>query len=227
MKNVLILGAGRFGRIAVERLSRKFPSASITVVDREIENHGERGKRNIQQIASDAIEYLAENLRDEQKGRAPDWIVPAVPLHVAFEWVKLRLLNSYRIEKLVVPQFVTRRFPHVMAGGTGRIYTSVADFICPDDCPEPEKLCTYTGRPRPQTLHQDLEALRQPGWSSVVVRSCQLLPGVGGYRPKDLLQALQAVSSSRAAVLLATACKCHAVIDAFQLRRIVQSDNSA
>jgi hypothetical protein len=50
-----------------------------------------------------------------------------------------------------------------------------------------------------------------------VIRSRQLAPGVGGYPPAALRQAEAASLAAPRSVLLATACKCHAVIDAFRI----------
>lgn len=218
MKNIWILGAGRFGRIAIERLRRQDPSASLTVVDRQIESIPDLDTDGVRLIAADAIDYLSEHLLAEN-ATGPSWIIPAVPLHVAYEWMVRRLAGRFRIEKVAIPQAAKRCLPNLTAGEPGTVYASIADFICPADCPEPATLCTHTGRPRPCNLYRELEGLEPRGWTTVVVRSCQLLPGVGGYRPRDLFQALNTVSFSGTPILLATACKCHAVVDSFQLLR--------
>ncbi|HHP7236633.1 MAG TPA: potassium transporter [Desulfobacterales bacterium] len=215
-KTIWILGAGRFGQIAIQRLHRKHPSAMLTVVDRHIQIPSADAAQGIDWINADAITFLAENLQPE-KGRGPDWIIPAVPLHVAFEWICRRLESRFTVEKVDLPDTITKHLPNIIEGGPGTLYTSVADFICPDDCPEPAQICTHTGQPRPCTLYRELENFQQPGWKIVVVRSRQLLPGVGGYRPEALFQALQKVESASTPILLATACRCHAVVDAFQL----------
>jgi hypothetical protein len=218
IKTIWILGAGRFGQIAIERLHRKHPSAMLTVVDRHIQIPSAHAAQGINSINADAITFLAENLQ-AGKGGVPDWIVPAVPLHVAFKWICHRLESRFSVEKIDLPDSVTKHLPNIIEGGPGTLYTSVADFICPDDCPEPAQICTHTGQPRSCTLYRELENLEQPGWKIVVVRSRQLLPGVGGYRPEALFRALQKVESASTPILLATACRCHAVVDAFQLHQ--------
>lgn len=222
MNTVWILGAGRFGQIAVERLHQKFPAARLTVVDRQTKRPPGLAAEDIAFIESDAVAYLVAHLRPEE-GRGPDWIVPALPLHVAFEWIRRRLEDRFRFEKIMPPEAAANRLPNVLSGSTGTVYTSIADFICPDDCPEPAQLCTHTGRPRPCTLYRKLQNLALPGWTVVMVRSRQLLPGVGGYRPDDLFQALTEVKAAATPILLATACRCHAVVDTFQLHRSGQA----
>ena len=90
-------------------------------------------------------------------------------------------------------------------------------FYVPDDCPEPVDRCTVTGRARPLVLFEHLAALDVPGWPVVVVRSRQLAPGVGGFRPSDLLAAERRLCEAGGQVLLATACRCHGVIDALDI----------
>ena len=71
--------------------------------------------------------------------------------------------------------------------------------------------------PRPVDLFQLLRSLEYRHFKPVVIRSRQLLPGVGGYRPKALFGALAAVESADGPVMLSTACRCHGVLDAFRL----------
>jgi hypothetical protein len=163
----------------------------------------------------DGIDYLVGVLAD---GVTPDWIVPAMPIHVAWLWMKRDLAAAGRhVVDLPVPATVDPLVPHPLRGDHGQLYASNADFICPDDCPEPERFCTVTGKPRPVVMFVHLAALRVAGFAPVVIRSRQLAPGVGGYRPADLRQAEAAALAAPEAVLLATACKCHAVIDAFRI----------
>ena len=209
----MILGAGRFGHLAVRRLRQRWPAAAVTVVERAIRAGPVPDGAGVAVVTADAIEYLA---RFEDPAAAWDWIVPAIPIHLAGAWIRKRLSNSGRIEMRPVPEAVAAQVPNPMRGAQGQLYASNADFICPDDCPEPATICTMTGRPRPQVLYDHLAALSAPGFTVVVVRSRQLAPGVGGYSPDDLDRALARVRSAPGPVLLATACKCHGVIEAFR-----------
>ena len=212
---LLILGAGRFGRLATQRLGRRHPDAAITVVDLAASLASDPAFNSCERVAADGIDYLVEAMAG---GTAPDWIVPAMPIHVAWLWMKRDLIAAGRqVVDLPVPEAVAARVPHPLRGDHSQLYASNADFICPDDCPEPERFCTVTGKPRPVVMFAHLAGLRVPGFAAVVIRSRQLAPGVGGYRPEDLRQAEAAALAAPDAVLLATACKCHAVIDAFRI----------
>jgi len=214
MKAVWIIGAGQFGEKAAVKLRLKYPEAAIIVVDqdRSALDRAE-GVATAVEVGDGAV-YLAEHLTVSEE---PDWIVAAVPVHLAFEWLCKRLSPAYRIEKLAVPETLTQKLGCVFKGEDGRVYTSLADFICPNNCPEPADLCFVTGKPRPIDLYQELSTVDPLQMTPVIVRSRQLSPGVGGYRPGDLFDALRKVEACHGPVLLGTACRCHSVLDAFRL----------
>lgn len=207
-----IIGAGRFGRIAVERISRHIAGAAITVVDKEPISIGHR---NITTINADGIGWLDRMLVQD----APvDMVVPAIPVHIAAAWLSLRLLKEYHIKALAIPNDWMARMPNALRRGRGHIFVSHADFICPDNCPEPEERCTHTGKPRPMDLFRLLAQLDFDDVLPVVLRSHQLLPGVGGLYPTDLMAALQTVrNNSRRPLMIATACRCHGVVNFLRL----------
>ena len=94
---------------------------------------------------------------------------------------------------------------------------SLADFLCPDDCPEPPKLCTVTGKPRGEPLYQRLGRMNPPGWSVAVLRSRQLAPGVGGCLPPEMLHIKQRIKAQGGTWLVATSCRCHGVVNGLSL----------
>lgn len=214
MNTAWILGAGQFGEIAAVRLRLKYPEATLIVVDED-----RSALREVEAVATAAVlgegvSYLAQHL---VASGPPEWIVPAIPVHVAFEWIGLRLAATHQVEKLTVPESVTHTLGHVVTGQGGSVYTSLADFTCPGNCPEPADLCFVTGKPRPVDLHEELAAVDPRLMTPVIVRSRQMSAGVGGYRPGDLFDALRQVEACTGPVLLGTACRCHSVLDAFRL----------
>ena len=213
MKSIWILGAGRFGLKAAKVLSRKNKKADITVIEKNSELCRKIERYKVKTVCMDGIEYLYQNLKNTDY---PDWIIPAIPVHVAYKWVSLKIKDSYIFKTIPVPEGVITNLPNVFKGKNGEIYMSIADFICPDNCPEPEDLCTYTGKPRPLTLYKKLESIKYDNFISVVVRSRQLYPGIGGYSPGALFHALDVIKASANPVLLSTACRCHGVMHAFR-----------
>lgn len=214
MKTVWILGAGQFGEKAAVRLRLKYAEASIIVVDKDRSALNRVEGVATEAVVGDGVVYLAEHLTVPEE---PDWIVAAIPVHVAFEWLSKRLSTAYRLEKMAIPEALTQRLGCIVKGEGGTVYTSLADFICPNNCPEPADLCFITGKPRPIDLHKELSAAASFGMTPVIVRSRQLSAGVGGYTPGDLFDALRKVESCDGPVLLGTACRCHSVLDAFRL----------
>ena len=209
-----IIGAGRFGQIAVARIARHIPMATIIVVDQK--PSGMVGK-DITTIRADGIEWLDRRL---DPNASVDMIIPAIPVHVAAAWLKLNLLHLYYINPFPIPDSWLTRLPHAMRGRTGQAFVSHADFICPDNCAEPAKICTHTGNARPLDMFRLLGDLQFEDTLPIVIRSHQLLPGVGGINPTDMLAALGTVFEKRPRTLMiATACRCHGVVDVMRLER--------
>jgi hypothetical protein len=216
MESVWILGAGKFGQKAVEAVRRKDPKTEVTVIEKNANVCRQTAHSSYEIICMDGVEFLTKNLKDPD---TPDWIIPVVPIHVAFEWIKAKISADHQIKKLTVPEQLAASLPNTWKGENDRLYISNADFVCPEDCPQPEELCTFTGEPRPCKLYQKLESLQHADFQSIVIRSWQLSPGVGGYRPIDMFNALNKVLLSKKSILLSTACDCHGVMDAFKILR--------
>ncbi len=211
MTRVLILGAGKFGLQAALILSQKEKNR-VTVVDADPTRCEAVTALGIDAVCEESIKFLADNL-------TPDWIVPVVPLHVAYEWLKTTLPEGVTLKSLPVPQQIVDMLPNPMAGDKGQLYISYADFVCPEECPEPARICSFTGKARKGILYRTLEAVTFKDYLSVVVQSRQMAPGVGGYRPRDLIAARRQVLSADGPVLLSTACKCHGVMHAVSVHR--------
>jgi hypothetical protein len=208
----LVIGAGRFGSRAAARLLGQDPDSRIVVVDRE-----ESALRSLPQgIGSrlgDGVSLLHRSLNDE----VFDWIVPAVPFHLAFEFI-LAELAPQGARRSTAPDLPG--LPNPSKGKAGDLCTSTASFLCPDDCIEPEGHCTATGEKRTRDL---VEKLKDATGSreSCVIRSHQLGPGVGGILQDDLLEALRTASSHRSLdrpLLISTACRCHGIVSALTFR---------
>lgn len=212
-----IIGGGRIGRRAATRLSGKHPGADILVLENDPERCSLLEKEGIRALPADGIMFLVESISDG--GLSADWIVPAIPIHVAYHWMQSKLENQFDVLPVDVPAIIAGRLPNAIEGGPGRMYASIADFVCPDSCPEPKNFCTVTRRPRPYDLHRHLETLKTDAFTPVVIQSRQLTPGVGGFTPKALQRALDRVRQIKTGILLATACRCHGVIHAFRLRK--------
>jgi hypothetical protein len=208
-----VLGAGYFGSIALERILGRTPDATVTVVDKEPR---EIKDSRITMVHAEGIQWL-DAMLDFQA--AVDIIVPAIPVHVAAEWIKLNLLKTCEVHPASIPDAWLARMHNPIRGKTGQVYVSHADFMCPDNCPEPHKRCTHTGKPRPTALYRLLQKQDFETFLPIVLRSYQLLAGVGGIYPADLMAAMDtARQNSHRPLMICTACSCHGVIDFLHLQ---------
>ncbi|MEN8212206.1 MAG: potassium transporter [Thermodesulfobacteriota bacterium] len=205
MKTVWIIGAGRFGRMAVTRLKKKFHLLIVDIDKRKL-NAIEGSNLTMEQ--GNGIQFLADNLRLKTD---VDWIVPTLPVHLAWEWCQKKIgINT--LSPLIIPDEIDSLLPHPVRGSQSQIYVSHADFICPDNCIEPDHICTYTKKSRKKDMHLLLESLSFREFQPLVIKSRQLAPGIGGYRPSDLFNLSDKIEQIKGKLLICTACRCHGVI---------------
>ena len=206
----LILGGGHFGRLATERLLQENPYSDILVVDRQPKALEAFVLLPVQISLGDGISELNRLLKT---GHPFDYVIPSVPFHVAFEYLLLNL-KPLGARRNSVP--LISGLPNALMGENGDLYTSLADFLCPDDCSEPPFYCTVTGKKREKPLYQILTDVFR-SYESRVIQSQQLAAGVGGFPPRilgDLLEDLGAFAMLGQPVLISTACRCHGVTSA-------------
>jgi hypothetical protein len=210
MASYLILGSGKFGRLALRRLARQDAAASFVVVDLDPAALAlpPDGVRDLTRVQAEAIAFLAQHLGG---GGQWDWIIPMVPVHVAFLWLQAGPLAGSAWQPEAVPEALAGLVPGARRGPQGELYLSRAHHLCPDDCAEPE-VCPVTGESRDLPLHQELASLHLAGYEIRVIPSQQLAPGVGGYPPWQLLDLARDMGALKGKVLIATACRCHGVI---------------
>lgn len=201
----VIAGFGKFGRIALERLVNAFPQPRIVIVESRADAHLSELSDNVQLIRADVVSFLKESSGVHQD----DIIVPMVPFHLLAAYVMATHPGS---RELPLPEALEQMLPNPFRLGDATLACSRADFMCPDDCPEGE-LCTVTGERR-ESLYSAIEQLRVPGFTMLAQRSFQILPGVGGYPMKQLKELASRVMEGQ--YLLATSCKCHAVVTALE-----------
>jgi len=202
----IVLGYGRFGRLAVERLHAAFPSISITVVEWDRAQITGRWPAGVTVFQEDATAFLLRS----QLVTPEAVIIPMVPFHLAAFYIKAR---EPECRDTPLPHNLMELAPNSLRLDEATLCCSKADFLCPDDCPEGDT-CTVTGLQR-TPLYCDLEALRIPGFTVLIQRSGQILPGIGGYRFKDLQNMALKIRSGKYAV--ATSCKCHAIMTGLEM----------
>jgi hypothetical protein len=206
----LIIGCGRFGSRAAEKLLQKNPRSKIIVVDRSKKALKKVSHLPVESRVYNGTLYLKQFL---SKGRKVNYIIPSVPFHLAFEFI-LSQSKPWGGKRAKVP--LLSGLPNPMVGKTGDLFTSLADFLCPEDCPEPARYCTVTKLRRPKPLYRILQDMKGH-FESRVIRSRQLAPGVGGYSPEVLLDLSENVKKRMEpgrTILISTSCRCHGVTSA-------------
>lgn len=206
---IWVIGGGQFGRRAGELLLNTASANKIIVVDHlPIEDL----PGDIQFVCADGVEWLVEQFTPDA---VVSKIVPALPVHLAAEWLKQKLLDEQLIVRGVeIPELVFNRFPHPIRLAPDQAVASHADFLCPPNCSEPDELCTFTQEPRPQSMYRLLERMDCGTYVPIIVRSRQFAPGVGGFFPDDLWNLLErARALPEIPLLIGTACKCHGIIN--------------
>jgi hypothetical protein len=208
MEEIWIIGVGRFGQIAFQRLSDAGEDRHFVLVDPEAEKLQRYKDTTATLEVSDGVEFLEKCLKI---GRKPDWIIPALPVHLAAEWILLHL-GPTRLRRVPLPSELDPLVPNPIRGSEGNLYVSHADFKCPADCDEPRDICSITRKRRHQNMYDLLLNLSIKPFYSLNIRSYQLGPGIGGYRAEQLLEMKTTVEQATGPVLLSTACRCHGVI---------------
>lgn len=209
METVWIMGAGRFGALALDRLSKLHKDWRFVVVDTVKEHLPKVSSPQITLVHSNAIDFLNDGLKPDT---TISWIIPSLPLHLAWEWCRMKL-GPDRLVRRRIPPGIESSLPNSMQGANKDLYVSNADVICPDNCSEPENVCTVTKQPRKQDMFHRLETLDHKGYTPIVLQSRQLGPGIGGYTPGQLFFFLNRVEQHcKGSLLLCTACRCHGVV---------------
>jgi hypothetical protein len=210
MGKYLIIGCGHFGSRAAKQLLRKKSHPKILAVDKNREAVKKLSHLPIETFVDDGLSYLNQFLSG---GQTVNYLIPSVPFHLAFEFILLRL-KPFGARRAKIPSLSSLPNPEI--GKTGDLYTSLSDFLCPEDCPEPSRYCTVTKKRRQEPLYKILRDLKGPFESQVII-SQPLAIGVGGFQSKELLALLEDVKkqkNSHDLFLISTASRCHAVTSA-------------
>ena len=96
----LIIGAGHFGKRAATILSQVSTDPLYIVDKHKSSLEGIKGLL-INKILCDGIDLIADNF---QMLSPKNTIIPAIPLHLAFEWLKNYLGKGFTIKKIEVPE---------------------------------------------------------------------------------------------------------------------------
>jgi hypothetical protein len=208
---IFIIGFGRFGKKALSTVSRLWDKSRIWIID-----HGptaldpDRLLPGIR-VLDDGPQFLYKH---QKWIKDKDWIIPALPIHLAWKWLDLNLGNCLRQRSIIPPPNLGVGLPYHRLAENG-LFLSQASFICPDDCPAPLGFCYKTKKRRTSLLWKSLIDQGCPEGRLAVIESRQIAPGVGGYRFEELKKILPLVQQAPPPFFIATACRCHGVVHGF------------
>lgn len=210
----LIIGAGHFGKRAASILGET-SGPPILIVDKSEDRLAQLKDLPVEKTVCDGVRFLVENF---QLLNPHSIVVPAIPLHLAAEWLKYYLEKSgRRVQLREIPDEIIPTLPHAWKGLGETLLVSYADFFCPDDCPEPPDYCLMTGEKRDLPLYELLSRIDIPGYTNHVIRSRQLAPGLGGFMVEDLRNLLLRATQREGKWLVGTACRCHGALTALEI----------
>ncbi len=218
MQRTHIIGCGKFGYRALQFYAQHRDPQTLVLVDSDKENIilGKKllssSNANFTISRLDAVDYLVAILEDVE-ALQNDWIIPTVPLHLAFA-VLCRVTKRESLSWTTLPSL-----PNLFTGERNEIYSSLADFLCPADCPQPRTHCYHTGAKRAPSLLNILSRLEycleaEKGYKlpTLILPSTQIGPGLGGFPLRRLRRVIDYINEHCSGPLLfSTACRCHGV----------------
>ena len=211
MKRIFVVGFGKFGQLAIPKIQKRWPRSDIWIIDQDPENLAQGRDTAAVKVLEEGGAFLWEF---QDRFRPGDWIIPAVPFHLAGDWFRRILAREHSVRKTKAPGLLGAGLPfslHIKSD----LYVSLADFECPENCPSPRGFCFRTREKRPHRLWE-LLGTRVPARGTLhIIQSRQLAPGLGGYRFEDLRKLKDLSPRLIPPVYLATACPCHGVISGF------------
>jgi hypothetical protein len=207
LKQVFVVGFGKFGKQAVERLSSRWGKFRLWIVDHSPEVLGHKDSLPGIGVLADGPQFLTQY---QDRIRDDDWIIPALPVHLAWKWLDLNLRALHRPRNVPPPKTFGSGLPYRQFFDQG-LFLSYASFLCPDNCPAPIGHCYKTKEKRPVPLWQFITDRGDPKRFGII-ESRQLAPGVGGYPFWELRRIRTQAISIAPPFFVATACRCHGVV---------------
>ena len=89
MESFWILGAGRFGSLAAKRILQQKKGCKVLVVDCREDALADLRGEPLKPLKQDAVDFLLSH-----DGKGNEWIIPAIPQHVAFLYLCQQLAKE-------------------------------------------------------------------------------------------------------------------------------------
>jgi len=238
-KLIVIAGGGHFGTEAL--ISAKESLAKIILIDEipdckaskfadervngiDLDEAMSVKANNVKFFVCDAVKFL----KDFLKKATPDYIVPAIPGHLAGKLVKRWLEDKdfkIKFDSRLVRE-VLDDIPKSMViycdENSGTIITSYMPkgSFCKIPCDQPIEFCPTTGKPKAGPMYKVLE---HANWNKVkiskILISHKLQRDVGCFRGEELTSFLSSIEHIERPYSLAigTSCTCHGILNLFSV----------
>ncbi|MHA1229797.1 MAG: hypothetical protein ACTSPQ_04045 [Candidatus Helarchaeota archaeon] len=236
MHNILIVGGGKVGIYALEYCKKEKYNAIIIDNDsnclaskyvesiyyfNEINDYNELfGYKNI---------LLIMNISDLSKillNLDFEYVVPAIPIHLmavlALEYLKAKNVNI-KPSSYLIKQIRKKIAPELIISFNESDGILISSFMpkeeqCLPNCTEHLK-CPKTGIVKPKPLYDIFKDITDD-LASLILISEQLKPNLGGFSRNSIRKFYEFLNSIENDFIIGTACMCHGILNAFELRKI-------
>jgi len=237
---IFVAGGGTFGSKALSDVRKSMKGARVLMADvdercparglveavvREEElSVGALEAVGSMLVVGDAAKVLSKVLR---MGFRPKVVVPAIPRHFAADFLRLELEGRGR---RVSPapfalEEALRSFPKdlvLSASAESAVFTSSympPQSKCVVPCAQPN-ICPVTGRFKPKPMFELIKGALRSADAALVLESRRIGEFSGGFDFDELWSFVREVEARSASedlvVAIATACKCHGVVNFFR-----------
>jgi hypothetical protein len=232
-KFVLVLGGGKFGKIALKYL--KVKGCKLLLVDHNPQCTAKsevsiqaKGLNVVGSLSDGQAAFLVDDaakvLLDILKIKVPDLVVTAIPgnavAKVVMGWLSIHGCKLEPFRKIVpkVLENIPKSLVSFFDPDSGVIVISYmpSSLLCRENCMPPKDFCASTGRPKPVPMDKLLEfSVYNLIDKTIILTSKQLTGGLGaidGHELWFLLKGLEKVEKPYT-LAVGTACDCHGIIN--------------
>jgi hypothetical protein len=210
----VIVGGGRYGCEAIEFLQKK--EKNFTVVDKDphclaVQRFGLKASDHMDSEGNHFIHGGLPKALELIEKLEPEYIFPTAPIHLAADLARIKFKLKPWNEGI---NAILPKLPEtvILQAGRGKIVVSFnRDHSCIDKCTMPT-VCPSSGIRKPCTM---IELMRFASPDAFILISYSMAPGIGALKGAELAEFFN-WTKKRKKFIVATACDCHGVFDAFQ-----------
>jgi hypothetical protein len=210
----LIVGGGKYGCEAIELL--RYKDKNFIVVDTDpnclaVTKFKIKTSSNFESNMNGFVKGDLSTVMKLIDQIEPEYVFPTAPIHIAADMAKIKFNLKPWSEPLCnilskVPSSV------VLLAGKGKIILSFnRDNDCIEKCSMP-KICPSSQVKKPCTM---TELIKFASPDAFILISYSMAPGIGALKGSEILGFFKWVEMKEK-FIVATACDCHGVLNAFQ-----------